>query len=59
MERDNNAVSEALKELAAAAKESEENLMQVVIKCVKNYATLQEVCDVFRDVFGEADPSTI
>ena len=59
MERDSSAVSEALMELTAAAKESEENLMPVVIKCVKTYATLQEVCDVFRGVFGEADPSTI
>lgn len=59
MERDNNAVSEALKELAATAKNPEENLMPFVIKCVKKYATLQEVCDVLRDVFGEAKPSAI
>lgn len=58
-ERDNKAVSEALKELTAAAKNSKDNLMPVVIKCVKTYATLQEICDVFRDVLGEAEPLTI
>ena len=26
--------------------------MPFVIECVREYATLQEICDVFRDVFG-------
>jgi methylmalonyl-CoA mutase N-terminal domain/subunit len=28
------------------------NVMEPIIEAVKEYATLQEVCDVFRDVFG-------
>jgi methylmalonyl-CoA mutase N-terminal domain/subunit len=28
------------------------NVMQPVIEAVKAYSTLQEICDVFRDVFG-------
>jgi len=27
--------------------------MEPIIAAVKEYATLQEVCDVFRQVFGE------
>ena len=40
-----------LEELRHAA-EGKENLMPVLIRCVESYATLQEVCDVFRDVWG-------
>jgi methylmalonyl-CoA mutase N-terminal domain/subunit len=32
---------------------SDKNVMDPIIDAVKNYATLQEVCDVFRSVFGE------
>jgi methylmalonyl-CoA mutase N-terminal domain/subunit len=30
--------------------------MPDLIECVKNEATVQEVCDVLRGVFGEAEP---
>ncbi|MBW1766046.1 MAG: methylmalonyl-CoA mutase, partial [Deltaproteobacteria bacterium] len=30
-----------------------QNVMEPIIDAVKEYATLQEVCDVFREVFGE------
>lgn len=49
--RDNKKVKERLEELRHAA-ERKENLMPHIIECVRVYATLQEICDVFRDVFG-------
>ena len=40
-----------LDELRAAA-EGDENLMPSIINAVREYATLQEICDVFREIFG-------
>jgi len=50
--RDNAAVSQALAELKAAA-QGADNLMPLILKAVKNFATLGEVCDTLREVFGE------
>jgi methylmalonyl-CoA mutase N-terminal domain/subunit len=50
--RDNTRVREILKELQKQA-EGEENLVPILIDAVKNYATLGEICDTFRNVFGE------
>lgn len=50
--RDNGAVSQSLAELENAAK-GEENLMPFILKCVKVYCTLGEICDTLRKVFGE------
>jgi methylmalonyl-CoA mutase N-terminal domain/subunit len=50
--RDNLEVNTALQELKECAK-TDENLMPVIIKCVKSYCTLGEICDALRDVFGE------
>ncbi|GAB7013135.1 methylmalonyl-CoA mutase [Halolamina salina] len=50
--RDDDAVEAALDDLAAAA-EGEENVMPYIIDAVKAKATVGEVCNVFRDVFGE------
>jgi methylmalonyl-CoA mutase N-terminal domain/subunit len=52
-ERNDKDVSRTLKDLEAAAGNEKENLMPYIIECVKVYATLQEICDVMRDVFGE------
>lgn len=49
--RNNGKVKHALEELAEAA-HRDDNLMPFIIDAVKEYATEQEVCDVFRDVFG-------
>jgi len=49
--RDNDAVRKALDGLRKAA-EGEENLMPHIINVVKVYGTEQEICDIFRDVFG-------
>ncbi len=51
-ERDNRRVVQILKELRAASK-TDKNLMPNVIEAVKEYATEQEICDVWRNVFGE------
>ncbi len=58
-ERNNGAVTAALAALKLGAQDESVNLMPAVLECVKHYATLQEICDVFRDVFGEAQPNTI
>jgi methylmalonyl-CoA mutase N-terminal domain/subunit len=50
--RDNRKVGECLKDLAAACRK-EENVMPYCIEAVKNYASVQEICDVYREVYGE------
>jgi methylmalonyl-CoA mutase N-terminal domain/subunit len=50
--RDNRMVSQALGDVRRACK-SGENVMPHVIEAVKDYATEQEICDVYREVFGE------
>ena len=50
--RDNRKVTGLLDELRAASR-TDKNLMPYVIEAVKEYATEQEICDVWRDVFGE------
>jgi methylmalonyl-CoA mutase N-terminal domain/subunit len=51
-ERDNYKVKENLKLLEKAAR-TDANLMPLILDCVKSYATLGEICDVLRSVFGE------
>ncbi|ATW24356.1 acyl-CoA mutase large subunit family protein [Candidatus Formimonas warabiya] len=51
-ERDNKAVEKCLSNLKEAAK-TDANLMPLMIDAVKAYATLGEICDVLREVFGE------
>ena len=50
-ERDNGAVGQALDRLRIAA-QSTENTMPRILDAVRAYATLQEIMDVFREVFG-------
>jgi len=54
-ERDEAAVEAALDAVAAAAA-GDENVLPPVIEAVKAYATVQEICDVFREEFGEYQP---
>lgn len=51
-ERDNALVEKCLKELKEAA-QTDVNLMPIIVNAVKAYATLGEICDVLREVFGE------
>lgn len=50
--RDNRAVSQKLADIKAACKEGK-NVMPYCIEAVKNLATEQEICDVYREVYGE------
>ncbi len=54
--RDNREVAEKLRALEAAAR-GNDNLMPPLIDAAKSYATLGEMMDVFRDVFGEYQPT--
>lgn len=49
--RDNEPVIQALNKLENSAQTSE-NLMPVIIECVESYATLGEISDTLRNVFG-------
>ncbi|RLB30546.1 MAG: methylmalonyl-CoA mutase, partial [Deltaproteobacteria bacterium] len=49
--RDQGKVAGSLERLGEAA-QGDENLMPFIIDSVNAYATEQEICDVFRDVFG-------
>ncbi|HEU5376185.1 MAG TPA: methylmalonyl-CoA mutase family protein [Ktedonobacteraceae bacterium] len=51
-ERDQAAVTRTLDELRRVA-EGTENTMPAIIEAVKTYATLGEIMDVFRSVFGD------
>jgi methylmalonyl-CoA mutase, N-terminal domain len=50
--RDNTAVNTALANLENAAR-SDANTMPPILEAVRAYATLGEICDVFRGVYGE------
>jgi methylmalonyl-CoA mutase, N-terminal domain len=50
-ERSNDEVSRQLNALRKAA-EGEDNLMPAIFEAVKAYATLGEICDALRQVFG-------
>ena len=52
--RDNHAVASALSAVRKAAS-GNENLVPRFLDAVKVYATVGEICDVLRDVFGEYD----
>jgi methylmalonyl-CoA mutase N-terminal domain/subunit len=55
--RDDEAVDAALAALEDAAT-GEENVMPYIVDAVKAYATVGEICDVMRDVFGEYQPGS-
>jgi methylmalonyl-CoA mutase N-terminal domain/subunit len=55
-ERDGAAVKKTLTEIRRVATSNNENLMPVVLDAVKKYATLGEICDVLKDVFGAYRP---
>jgi len=51
-DRDNKKVTDALEKVGDACSGTT-NVMEPIIQAVKAHATLQEVCDVFRRVYGE------
>ena len=56
-ERDNEKVAERLANLKSVAR-ADGNVMPPILEAVKAYATLGEICDVLREVFGEYQPSS-
>ncbi|TXT56100.1 MAG: Methylmalonyl-CoA mutase [Candidatus Thorarchaeota archaeon] len=57
-ERDSSKVKDALDGLRKAS-EGNENVMPWVVKAVRAYASIGEIMDVWRDVFGEWDEPKI
>jgi len=54
--RNNQKVNEFLNQIQVASKNGA-NLMPHIINAVREYASIQEICDVWRDVFGRySDP---
>jgi len=51
-ERDNEEVTRALEALRRAC-EGTDNLMPTILNAVRAYATLGEICNTMRQVFGE------
>ena len=56
--RDNTAVAAALAHLAQAARGTE-NMMYPILECTRAYATLGEMCDALREVWGEYEEAPI
>ena len=52
-ERDNQKVEATLKRLREAARDEDVNLVPPILEAVKAYATVGEMCSVFKEVFGE------
>ena len=52
--RDRDMVEAALSRLAGVAR-SDANTVPAILECVESYCTLGEICQVFRDVFGQQD----
>ncbi len=54
--RNNSKVNDCLKQIREASLDGT-NLMPYIIDAVREYATIQEICDVWREVFGRySDP---
>ena len=52
--RDGTAVNASLARLEEVAKGTD-NTVPAILECVENYCTLGEICQVFRNVFGEQE----
>jgi len=56
--RDNGAVQQSLADLKAAA-QGTDNLMPTILKAVKSLATLGEICNTLRAVWGEYEMAVV
>ncbi len=56
--RDNRVVSEKLKDLKEGA-EQEKNLMPFILEATRRYATLGEMVDVLKEVYGEYQEAVV
>ncbi|MCF8108073.1 MAG: methylmalonyl-CoA mutase [Desulfohalobiaceae bacterium] len=57
-ERDQNVVKKTLQNLEKAAA-GKQNVMPPLVECCKSYATVGEMADVFRQIFGEHQEPSI
>jgi len=57
-ERDNARVQDVLQRIHAAASTPQATLMPLIVEAVEAYATLGEICDTLRKVFGEYTPES-
>lgn len=56
-ERDNEKVRVCLKEIKESAKDDSVNMIPSMLEAVKAYATIGEICDVLKEVWGKYTPS--
>jgi len=56
--RNNRAVTQSLRLISEKAK-GDENLVPLILEALKNYATIGEICNTLREVWGDwkAKPS--
>lgn len=57
-QRNNVLVQQSLADVAGAAR-GKENLLPALIECVKTYATVGEICETLRAVYGVYEPSHV
>ena len=57
-ERENGKVQDVLARIDAAARDPQGSLMPLIVEAVEAYATLGEICDTLRGVFGEYTPES-
>ena len=55
-ERDAAQAQASLRRLEEAARTPRANTMPAILECIESYATVGEICDTLRDVFGEHKP---
>jgi methylmalonyl-CoA mutase N-terminal domain/subunit len=52
-DRDSSKYDKSIENLTKAAEENEKNIMPYILECTKRWATLGEICDAMREVYGE------
>jgi methylmalonyl-CoA mutase N-terminal domain/subunit len=57
--RDNRAVQQCLRDLGQAARREQGNLMPLILDAVREEATLQEMMDVLREVWGVYEEAVV
>ncbi len=57
--RNNELVEQKLAVLKEAAADANQNLMPLIVDAAKEYASLGEICNVLRDVFGEYEETVV
>jgi len=58
-QRNQSKVKKALEKVHSVAEHEDKNLTPFILQAVKEYATLGEICDTLREVFGEYRPPSI